>query len=142
MLDWLKVIHLLADFSWLAGLFYLPRLMVYHTGVSVGSEADATFIVMERRLLKAIMTPAALVAISSGLALVWVGELDFRSHWLSIKVIAVAGLLGVHLQLSRHAKEFAAGLRLRGSTYFRLLNEVPTVLLIVVVVCVVLKPWL
>ena len=142
MLDWLKVIHLLADFSWLAGLFYLPRLMVYHTGVSVGSEADATFIVMERRLHKAIMTPAALVAISSGLALVWVGELDFRSHWLSIKVIAVAGLLGVHLQLSRHAKEFAGGLRLRGSTYFRLLNEVPTVLLIVVVVCVVLKPWL
>jgi protoporphyrinogen IX oxidase len=141
MYEWLKVIHLLALISWMAGLFYLPRLFVYHVGETVGSAADATFKVMERRLLKAIMRPASVVTLISGLGLLHVSGVSLTSPWLVIKLLAVAVLFAFHGFLERYVGLFAQGFRGRDHRYFRILNEAPTVLLIVIVIAVVVKPF-
>lgn len=138
---WLKVIHILAVISWMAGLFYLPRLFVYHADKSAGGEADQTFLVMERRLLKAIMRPALVVVLISGLGLWHVLALSLSEAWLAIKVAAVVGMVGFHGLLERHAREFRDGLRVKSSRYFRIINEAPTLLLIVIVIAVVLRPF-
>lgn len=138
---WIKVLHLLAVISWMAGLFYLPRLMVYHAGCAVESETSEVFKVMERRLLRAIMRPAGVVSWVMG---IWLGLRGgwFAGgiDWLWLKVGAVAGLTVVHLMLERHVYEFAGDRRVYSGRYFRVLNEVPTVLLIVIVVLAVVKP--
>lgn len=141
MYEWAKVIHLLAVISWMAGLFYLPRLFVYHTDKPRGGEADLTFLVMERRLLKAIMRPAAVVALLSGLWLFHVLSLVLSEPWVLLKLVAVALMFGFHGLLERHAAEFVQGLRVRTGRYFRMINEVPTVLLIVIVIAVVVRPF-
>lgn len=141
MYEWLKVLHILAVISWMAGLLYLPRLFVYHAGSAVGGEQDLTFRVMERRLLKAIMRPAALVALLSGLGLIHVAGYALTDIWLAVKLVAVVLMFAAHGVLEKHAGEFRRDLRLRTSRYFRVLNEVPTVLMIVVVIMVVVKPF-
>ena len=138
---WLKVLHIVAVTSWMAGLLYLPRLMVYHSACAVGSDSDALFKIMERRLLKAITTPAAVVSLFSGGFLVWQLNFPFDQVWLWLKLIAVAILLGSHMVMAGHVAEFGRGERTRSGRYFRVLNEVPTVLLIVIVTCVVVKPF-
>lgn len=138
---WLKVIHILAVISWMAGLFYLPRLFVYHADKGAGGEADQTFLVMERRLLKAIMRPALVVVLISGLGLWHVLALSLSEAWLAIKVAAVVGMVGFHGLLERHAREFRDGLRVKSSRYFRIINEAPTLLLIVIVIAVVVRPF-
>jgi putative membrane protein len=137
---WLKVIHIVAMVAWMAGLFYLPRLFVYHADKAVGSELDATFKVMERRLLKAIIRPAAVVTLFSGAALLYLLSPAFEA-WLVMKLSAVALLFGFHGLLEQQAGQFAKGLRAHGSRYYRLINEVPTVLLIVIVVAVIVRPF-
>ncbi len=138
MYEWLKVVHILAVISWMAGLLYLPRLMVYHTASAVGSEQDVTLKTMERRLLKAIMRPAALVALISGVGLVhFIGF----GLWLAVKLVAVVLMFGVHGVLEKHVGAFGRGFRLKSGRYFRILNEVPTVLMIVIVIMVVVKPF-
>ncbi len=139
MYEWLKALHVIADFAWMAGLLYLPRLFVYHADEPVGSATSETFKVMERRLLKAIMRPAALVAIISGLALVYLS--GFRDLWLLIKLLAVVGLVVVHEMLERFTRKFARDERPKPQRYFRILNEVPTLMLIVIVIMVVVKPF-
>jgi putative membrane protein len=141
MYEWLKVIHVLAIISWMAGLLYLPRLFVYHSSAGVGSELDETFQVMERRLLKAIMRPAALLALLSGLALIHVAGFGLSDGWLMLKLLAVVAMFASHGLLEKHAAEFARSLRVKSSRYFRILNEVPTVLMIVIVIMVVVKPF-
>jgi protoporphyrinogen IX oxidase len=141
MYEWLKVVHVLAVISWMAGLLYLPRLMVYHVGTVVGSEQDVTFRTMERRLLKAIMRPAALVALASGLGLIHVAGYGLGDMWLVVKLVALLGMFGVHGVLERHAGVFAAGRNAYSSRYFRVLNEVPTVLMVVIVIMVIVKPF-
>ena len=140
MYEWSKVIHLLAVISWMAGLFYLPRLFVYHADKTVGGEADHTFLVMERRLLKAIMRPAAVVVLLSGVWLLHVLALPLTEPWVLLKLLAVTLMFGFHGMLERHASEFRRGLRARTGRYFRILNEIPTVLLIVIVIAVVVRP--
>ena len=139
---WLKVVHLLAVFSWMAGLFYLPRLMVYHADAAVGSPVSEQFKIMERRLLRAIMRPAMVVTWIFG---VWLGIaggwFEAGMYWLWLKVTAVIGLSGVHGVLERHVGLFARDQRVKSGVYYRVLNEVPTLLLIVVVTLVVLKPF-
>lgn len=137
---WIKVIHVLAIISWMAGMLYLPRLMVYHVGCAVGSEMDVTFKIMERRLMRAIMTPAAVVAAITGGYLLHSGGFEMSSPWVVGKLSAVAGLIGAHVLLAMHGRELAAGLRKRSSRYFRVLNEVPTLFMIVIVICVIVKP--
>lgn len=138
---WLKVIHILAVISWMAGLFYLPRLFVYHADKPVGSETDQTFLVMERRLLKAIMRPALVVVLLSGAGLWHVLALSLAEPWFALKVAAVVLMVAFHGLLERHAGEFKRGLRTRTSRYFRIINEIPTVLLIGIVIFVVVRPF-
>jgi protoporphyrinogen IX oxidase len=141
MYEWLKVIHVLAVISWMAGILYLPRLMVYHVDALLGSDQDETFKTMERRLLKAIMRPASVVALLSGLAIIHVAGFALTDTWLVVKLLAVLGMFGVHGVLERHVVQFAGGKREKSSRYFRVLNEVPTVLLIVIVIMVIVKPF-
>ena len=138
---WTKVIHILAVVSWMAGLFYLPRLFVYHADRTVGSESSELFKVMERRLIKAIMRPAALVTLASGPLLWWLYGFSPAEMWLNVKLLAVLGLMGVHGFLEMCVKRFARDERPYASRTFRIVNEVPTLLLIVIVIMVVVKPF-
>ena len=140
---WTKVVHLLAIISWMAGLLYLPRLFVYHSECETGSASDRTFQVMERRLHGYIMTPAMIVALLSGLALVGIlghgGTAAFGWFW--VKIVSVLILVAIHLRLGWHLKAFAEGRNRFSGRYFRVLNELPTLLLIAIVVMVVVKPF-
>jgi putative membrane protein len=140
---WLKAFHLVAAFAWMAGLFYLPRLFVYHAAAEPRSALSWTFKTMERRLLKAIMTPAMLATWALGLLLVWIeGRSLFAGQlWLVVKLGLVGGLTGFHIVLARHARYFAEDRNLRSQRYFRILNEVPTVLLVGIVVMVIVRPF-
>ncbi len=141
MYEWAKVFHILAVISWMAGLLYLPRLLVYHVDTVVGDERDHIFRIMERRLLKAIMRPAAAVALLSGGALVHLTGFGFEAMWLVVKLLSVLGMVVVHGRLEMHVARFGRGERGPSSRYFRILNEVPTVLMIVIVIMVVVKPF-
>ncbi len=142
MYDWIKVIHVLAVISWMAGLLYLPRLMVYHSSAVAGGELSETLKVMERRLLKAIMTPAMLVSWIAGLWLAWEsGWLADWPWWFILKVVAVVVMSAFHGWLAGEVKSFAADTNRRGHKAFRIANEFPTLLMIVVVIMVLVKPF-
>ncbi len=138
---WLKVIHIVSVVAWMAGLFYLPRLFVYHCGVSPGSEASALFKVMERRLMTAIMRPAAAASLLSGVLLFIAGGFALLQVWVLGKLAAVFLLCLYHGALEGHLRRFARDERVRNARFFRILNEVPTLLLIIIVVFIVIKPF-
>lgn len=140
MYEWIKALHVLAVISWMAGLLYLPRLFVYHANALKASETSETFKIMERRLLKAIMTPAMIVSWISGLYIAWLAEF-FRSGWFHGKLSLVLVMSAVHGLLEVHVKRFARDDNLKASRYFRILNEVPTVLMVGIVVLVIVKPF-
>jgi putative membrane protein len=138
---WLKAFHIIAVTAWMAGLLYLPRLMVYHRRTAIGGESSEIFKVMERRLLKAIMLPAMALSWLLGLVLIWVTDaFSGPSLWLTVKLIAVVVLTGFHFWLARFVKAFAEDERPRDERFFRIINEIPTVLLIVIVIMAVIKP--
>ena len=137
---WIKVIHILAVIAWMAGMLYLPRLFVYHCGVAAGSEASDSFKIMERRLLKAIINPAMIVTWIAGLWLAWNGHF-FAAHWMSAKFTLVILMSAVHGYLAKTVYIFAEDKISKSATFYRVLNEVPTVLLIVIVILVVVKPF-
>jgi protoporphyrinogen IX oxidase len=141
MYEWLKVVHVLAVISWMAGLLYLPRLMVYHATSVVGSENDVTFKTMERRLIAAIMRPACVVSLFTGVGLIDVAGYSLTDVWLVVKLLAVVCMFAAHGVLEKHVVGFRNGLRLKSARYFRVLNEVPTVLMIVIVIMVIVKPF-
>ena len=140
--DWIKALHVVAVISWMAGMFYLPRLFVYHAErAAAGSELDTTFQVMEEKLLRVIMTPAMIVSWSAGLLLIAMGGLDFGAAWGWVKLLSVVAMTGMHGWLAARRKAFARGEnRLTGRT-FRIANEVPTVLMLLIVVAVVVRPF-
>ena len=140
MFLWIKCLHILAVISWMAGLLYLPRLFVYHAIAEPGSAQSETFKVMERRLLRAIMTPAMLVSWASGLYLAWIG-FGLRGGWLHGKIALVAGLTVAHAFLARFTADLAADRNARSQKFFRIVNEVPTLLMIGIVILVVVKPF-
>ncbi len=137
---WLKAVHILAVISWMVGMLYMPRLFVYHAEAGAGSPQAATFQVMERRLQKAIMLPALIVTWLTGLWLAYSGGF-FKAGWLHGKLLLVVLLTGVHGYLAAERKRLAAGTSTRSSKFFRVINEVPTVLLIGIVILVVVKPF-
>ena len=138
---WLKAFHIIAVTAWMAGLLYLPRLMVYHRRTAIGGESSEIFKVMERRLLKAIMLPAMVLSWVFGFALIWVTDaFSNPSLWLTVKLVAVVALTGFHFWLAQFAKAFAEDERPRDERFFRIINEIPTVLLIVIVIMAVIKP--
>ncbi|MGD9916079.1 MAG: protoporphyrinogen oxidase HemJ [Rhizobiaceae bacterium] len=138
--DWVKALHVIAVISWMAGMLYLPRLFVYHAESAPGSEKSETFKVMERRLLRAIINPAMLVSWMAGLWLAWKG-FDFQGGWLHAKLAAVLVLSGVHGYLSGTVRRFADDRNRRPARHWRIVNEVPTLLMIAIVVLVVVKPF-
>ncbi len=137
---WIKAFHVIAIIAWMAGMLYLPRLFVYHCDAPKGSIQSDTFKIMERRLLKAIINPAMIVAWVLGLVLIWQGGW-YTSGWLHAKVLLVLILSGLHGIYVRRLKEFAADKNTRPAKYYRILNEVPTVLMIGIVILVILKPF-
>ncbi len=138
---WIKALHVIAVIAWMAGLFYMPRLFVYHTRQGLGSSSDFLFRHMEKMLMKAIMRPAGVVAVIAGIATVLSGAIPWSTPWLSAKLLGVVGLVIYHGLLEKHLADFARGERGKTETYFRIINEVPTVLLIWIVIFVVVKPF-
>lgn len=137
---WVKALHVIAVISWMAGMLYLPRLFVYHAQAEIGSDKSETFKVMERRLLRAIINPAMIVTWVLGLWLAWRG-FGFSGGWLHAKITAVLLLSGVHGYLSASVRRFANDQNVKPSRHWRIVNEVPTVLMIVIVILVVVKPF-
>lgn len=137
---WIKAAHVIAVVAWMAGLLYLPRLFVYHCDAEPGSLQSETFKVMERRLYRAIINPAMVATWVFGLWLAWSG-FAFSGGWLHAKIAAVVALSGFHGYLGGAVRRFAADRNTRTTRHWRLMNEVPTVLLIVIVVLVVVKPF-
>ena len=138
---WFKAVHVVAMVVWMAGLFYLPRLFVYHAERGTpGSELDATFQVMERRLLRAIINPSMIATWVLGVTLVLLGGW-WSAPWLWVKVTAVLILSGFHGWCSARRRDFAEGRNTRTGRTYRIANEVPTLLLLVIVVMVIVKPF-
>src|ERR1700704_2747634 len=140
MYEWIKALHVIAVIAWMAGMLYLPRLFVYHCEADAGSKQSVTFKTMERRLLKAIINPAMIVTWLTGLYLAWAG------HWLSAgwfhgKLLLVLLLSGLHGFFSRLVNDFAAARNTRSRNFYRIINEVPTALMIGIVILVVVEPF-
>ena len=140
MYEWIKALHVIAVIAWMAGMLYLPRLFVYHCEVERGSKQSETFKVMERRLLKAIINPAMIVTWLTGLYLAWAGHF-FSAGWLHGKLLMVILLSAVHGFFARWVKDFAADRNTKSGRFYRIINEVPTVLMIGIVIQVVVKPF-
>jgi putative membrane protein len=140
MYDWVKALHIVAVIAWMAGMLYLPRLFVYHCAAEAGSKQSETFKVMERRLLKAIINPAMIVTWGAGLYLAWSGHW-FSAGWLHAKLVLVLVLSGVYGFFARWVKDFAADRNSNSQKFYRLINEIPTLLMIGIVILVVIKPF-
>jgi putative membrane protein len=137
---WIKVVHVIAIIAWMAGLFYLPRLFVYHINVDSKSEAAQLFQVMEYRLYRIIMVPSMLLSLASGIFLVIVQNV-WSFGWFHLKLTCVIGLVIFHHLLNFWRKQLATRVCTRTDPFFRLINEVPTLLLIVIIISVIVKPF-
>lgn len=139
---WVLALHVISIIAWMAGLLYLPRLFVYHADAEIGSVQSETFKVMERRLLRAITTPAMIASWLFGLILAFgFGAVDFSQGWMWLKAALVIALSGFHGVLTRHQKAFAADRNEKPAKYFRIINEIPTLIMIVIVISVIVKPF-
>ena len=138
---WLKAVHLMAVISWMAGLLYLPRLFVYHCGAKPGSDASETFKVMERRLLRGIMNPAMIASWLLGIAML-IAEPGWLSEgWLHVKLLAVVAMTGAHMAIAKWRTDFAADRNRHSERFYRFMNEAPAVLMVVIVIMVIVKPF-
>jgi putative membrane protein len=140
MYDWIKAFHIVAVISWMAGMLYLPRLLVYHCAALPGSEQSETFKLMERRLLKIIINPAMIATWILGLWLAWSGGF-FSAAWLHLKLLLVLVLSGMHGFLVHWVRDFASDRNRHSEKFYRAINEVPTVLMIGIVILAVVKPF-
>lgn len=140
---WVKALHLIAVISWMAGMLYLPRLFVYHSEIPQGGGTEhARFVVMERRLLKAIINPAMVATWLLGITLALTpGVIDWTAGWWHTKLLCVLLMSGFHGYLSASQRKFAADERPKTQRHWRIANEVPTLLMIVIVVMVIVKPF-
>ena len=140
---WTKSFHVMSVLAWMAGLFYLPRLYVYHVEqIAPGSPADATFQTMERKLLRQIMNPAMVATWALGLCLALTpGVVDWSAVWPWTKAAAIGGMTWFHHWLGLRRKDFAAGRNTRTGRTYRLMNEVPTLLMVVIVISVIVRPF-
>jgi putative membrane protein len=139
---WIKAFHVAAVIAWMAGLFYLPRLYVYHCALVRGSAESERFKVMERRLLKQIMNPALFATWGFGLLLVLTpGIVNWSSGWWHIKLASVLLMTGAHGAMSKWRREFLEDRNRRTHRFYRIANEIPTVLMLVIVIMVIVKPF-
>jgi protoporphyrinogen IX oxidase len=140
MYEWIKALHVISVIAWMAGMLYLPRLFVYHCEAPKGSPQSETFKVMERRLLKAIINPAMIATWLFGLWLVWTGALYWQP-WFHAKFVLLLILSGVHGLYVRYVREFAEDRNTHTQKFYRIINEVPTLLMIGIVILVIVKPF-
>ncbi|MBV9239656.1 MAG: protoporphyrinogen oxidase HemJ [Xanthobacteraceae bacterium] len=140
MYDWLKALHIIAVIAWMAGMLYLPRLFVYHCVAEPGSVQSETFKVMERRLLKTIINPAMIATWLLGIWLAWNGGW-YRAGWLQTKVVLVLIMSALHGVLGRWVRDFSQDRNQHTQRFYRIINEVPTLLLIAIVILAVVKPF-
>ncbi|MGY8992685.1 MAG: protoporphyrinogen oxidase HemJ [Rhodospirillales bacterium] len=139
---WIKALHIIAVMAWLAGLLYLPRLFVYHAGEKIGSYSSISFKVMERRLLRAIMNPAMIISLIAGAILLTnLGRDEWSQGWLHVKLICILGLIVMHMLMARYRREFELDTNYRSPRFYRILNEAVTVLMVIVVVMAVVRPF-
>jgi len=136
---WIKAVHVIAVISWMAGMLYLPRLLVYHCEAEIGSKQSETFKTMERRLLKAIINPAMMVAWAAGLYLAWSGHW-FTTGWFDAKLVLVLVLSGIHGYLARWVRDFSLDRNRRSHKFYRIINEMPALLMMGIVILVIVKP--
>lgn len=139
--SWVKALHVISVIAWIAGMMYLPRLFVYHTSAEKGSIQSETFKIMERRLFRGIINPAMILTWIFGLWMVFAGLVDWSQGWPWVKAAAVISLSGIHGYYSRQVKNFAADRNTRPHGFWRVVNEAPFVLVIVIVVMVIVKPF-
>src|SRR5215472_17162239 len=140
MYEWIKALHVIAVISWMTGMLYLPRLFVYHCEAEAGSKQSETFKVMERRLLKAIVNPSMIVTFLAGIYLAWAGHW-YLAPWFHVKLLLVLVLSAVHGFFVRWVRAFAADRNTHSQKFYRIINEVPTILMIGIVVTVIVKPF-
>ena len=140
MYDWVKALHIIAVIAWMAGMLYLPRLFVYHCVAEPGSVQSETFKVMERRLLKTIINPAMIATWLLGIWLAWNGGW-YRAGWLQTKVVLVLIMSALHGVLGRWVRDFSQDRNQHTHRFYRIINEVPTLLLIAIVILAVVKPF-
>jgi putative membrane protein len=139
---WIKSLHIVSMVAWMAGLLYLPRLYVYHAMAPVGSDRSETFKIMERRLQRGIMTPAMIATWGFGLVLAGIpGLVDWRMGWIWVKLALVAALSAFHLMLARWRDAFSVNCNMHSTRFFRIVNELPALVMIAIVVLVVVKPF-
>ena len=142
---WIKTLHVIAVISWMAGLLYLPRLFVYHCEATPGGETSETFKRMEEKLARIIMRPAMIVSLALGLLMVAIpgtpGHLPQAGLWLWLKLLFVVGLLAAHFAMMGWRNDFALDRNERPQRFFRIANEVPTLMMVGIVICVVVKPF-
>ena len=137
---WLKAFHVVAAIAWMAGMLYLPRLFVYHCAAAIGSVQSETFKVMERRLLRAIINPAMIATWLLGLWLAWWSG-AYRSGWLEAKFALVLAMSGVHGLFARWMRHFGVDRNRHSAKFYRIINELPTLLMIGIVLLAVVKPF-
>ncbi len=137
---WVKAVHVIAIISWMAGMLYLPRLFIYHCDAEIGSNQSETFKVMERRLLRVIINPAMILAWVLGLWLAWTGG-HLLAPWFHAKLALVVALTAVHGYFSGAVRRFGEDRNEKPQRHWRIWNEAPTVLMILIVILVVVKPF-
>jgi putative membrane protein len=140
MYEWAKALHVIAVIAWMAGMLYLPRLFVYHCDAAIGSVQSETFKVMERRLLKAIINPAMAVTWILGIYLAWSGHW-YTAGWFHGKLLLVLAMSAVHGVFTARVRDFALDRNTHSQKFYRIINEVPTVLMIGAVILVIVKPF-
>ncbi len=140
--EWLRALHIIAVISWMAGMLYLPRLFVYHVDAKKGSDQSETFKIMERRLLKFIMTPAMIVSWVFGILMLAANPAMMSgAGWMHVKLLCVVLMSGAHGVLAAHVRKFANDENDKDAKFFRILNEVPTLLMIIIVIMAVVQPF-
>ena len=140
-IEWVKALHVISVIAWMAGMLYLPRLFVYHADAEKGSVQSETFKIMERRLYRGITTPAMIGAYIFGLAMIFAGVVDWHEIWPWVKAVFVLALSGFHGLLGRYRRAFADDCNTKPAKFYRMINEIPTVLMIVIVIMVIVKPF-
>lgn len=139
--EWVKAFHIISMVAWMAGMFYLPRLYVYHADAAPGSDLSETLKVMERRLLRAIINPAMISTFVFGIWMLVLIPEFLAEGWFHVKLACLVLMTGFHGFLARWRREFAADSNTRPARFYRIANEIPTVLLIVIVIMVIVKPF-
>jgi putative membrane protein len=137
---WIKALHVISVIAWMSGMFYLPRLFVYHTETEPGSVASERFKVMERRLLRAIINPSMIATWVFGLTLAWLTA-AYKEHWLQMKFLLVIAMSGLHGYFAGRVRAFAQDRNDKPARFYRILNEVPPVLMVFIVILVIVQPF-